>query len=44
MKALTYIGRGRLALLDKPEPKLQNPRDAIVRVTLGCRIDGGQAE
>ena len=41
MKALTYIERGRFALLDKPVPEIQDPRDAIVRVTLGsiCTSD-----
>ncbi len=41
MKALTYIEHGKFALLDKPVPKIENPRDAIVRVTLGsiCTSD-----
>ena len=41
MKALTYIEHDQFALLDKPMPKIQNPRDAIVRVTLGsiCTSD-----
>ncbi len=41
MKALTYIDRNRFALLDKPKPALCDPRDAIVRVTLGsiCTSD-----
>jgi len=41
MKAYTYIERGRFALLDKPKPALQDPRDAIVRVTLAsiCTSD-----
>ena len=41
MKALTYIERGRFALLDKPKPEIQDPRDAVVRVTLGsiCTSD-----
>ena len=34
MKAYTYIEHGRFELLDKPKPVLQEPRDAIVRVTL----------
>ena len=34
MKAYTYVEKGRFALLDKPRPRLQHPRDAIVRVTL----------
>lgn len=32
MKAYTYIEHGRFELLDKPNPALQAPRDAIVRV------------
>ena len=41
MKAYTYIEHGRFELLDKPEPALQDPRDAIVRVTLAsiCTSD-----
>ena len=41
MKALTYIEHGKFALLDKPKPDLLNPRDAVVRVTLGsiCTSD-----
>lgn len=41
MKALTYIRHGEFALMDKPKPALQSPRDAIVRVTLGsiCTSD-----
>ncbi len=41
MKALTYISHERFALLEKPKPTLQDPRDAIVRVTLGsiCTSD-----
>ena len=41
MKALTYIEHGKFALLDKPKPTIQSPRDAIVRVTLGsiCTSD-----
>ncbi len=41
MKAYTYVERGRFELLDKPKPALQDPRDAIVRVTLGsiCTSD-----
>ena len=30
MKAYTYLGQGKAALLDKPEPQLQGPRDALV--------------
>lgn len=41
MKAYTYIEHGRFELLDKPKPALQDPRDAIVRVTLAsiCTSD-----
>ena len=41
MKAYTYIEHGRFGLLDKPKPTLQDPRDAIVRVTLAsiCTSD-----
>ena len=41
MKALTYIEYGKFALLDKPKPEILDPRDAVVRVTLGsiCTSD-----
>lgn len=41
MKALTYLERGKFALLEKDPPELVNPRDAIVRVTLSsiCSSD-----
>lgn len=41
MKALTYIEQGRFALMEKPRPQVMDPRDAIVRVTLGsiCTSD-----
>ena len=41
MKALTYIEHGKFALLDKPKPVILDPRDAVVRVTLGsiCTSD-----
>lgn len=41
MLAYTYIEHGRFGLLDKPKPELKDPRDAIVRVTLGsiCTSD-----
>ena len=41
MKALTYIEQGKFALTEKPKPQLMDPRDAIVRVTLGsiCTSD-----
>ena len=41
MLALTYIDRHKFALTEKPVPTLLEPRDAIVRVTLGsiCSSD-----
>ena len=41
MKALTYLERGRFAVTEKPKPVVTDPRDAIVRVTLGsiCTSD-----
>ena len=41
MKAYTYIEKGRFELVDKPKPELQEPKDAIVRVTLSsiCSSD-----
>ena len=41
MKAYTYIKNGRFGLLDKPKPELQDPKDAIVRVTMSsiCSSD-----
>ena len=41
MLAYTYVSKGQFALLEKPKPMLQHPRDAIVRVTLGsiCTSD-----
>ena len=41
MLAYTYISPGKCELIDKPKPKLQNSRDAIVRITLGsiCTSD-----
>ena len=38
MKALTYIEHNHFALLDKPEPEIIDPRDAVVRVTLGSYL------
>ena len=42
MKALTYIEQVKFALIDKPKPEILDPRDAIVRVTLGsiCTSSG----
>ena len=41
MKALTYLEHGKFALVDKPKPVILEPRDAVVRVTLGsiCTSD-----
>ena len=41
MKAYTYIDKGRFELLDKPRPQILDPKDAVVRVTLGsiCSSD-----
>lgn len=41
MKALTYLEHGKFALTEKPKPEILDPRDAIVRVTLGsiCTSD-----
>ncbi len=33
MKALVHDGNGHITLEDRPEPQLQSPTDAIVRVT-----------
>ena len=34
MKAYTYIDKGHFALLEKPEPRILDPKNAIVKVTL----------
>ena len=41
MKALTYIEHDTFAMIDKQKPTLQNPQDAIVRVTMSsiCTSD-----
>ena len=39
MKAVTYRGVGQVAIEDVPEPKIQQPGDAIVRITR-CAICG----
>lgn len=41
MLAYTYLKHGQFKLIEKPVPELQDPRDAIVRVTLGsiCTSD-----
>ena len=41
MKAYTYIEKGRFELKDKPEPRILDSKDAIVKVTLAsiCSSD-----
>lgn len=41
MLAYTYVKQGKFELLEKEKPTLQNPTDALVRVTLGsiCASD-----
>ena len=41
MKAYTYIDKGHFALMEKPEPKILDSKDAIVKVTLAsiCTSD-----
>ena len=41
MKAYTYIEKGHFELLDKSKPQLQDPKDAIVRLTISsiCSSD-----
>src|SRR5690349_11197808 len=34
MKANCWFGTGRLGVVDVPDPKILNPRDAVVRITL----------
>ncbi len=34
MKANCWFGTGRLRVVDVPDPKILNPRDAVVRITL----------
>ena len=36
MKAMDFRGPHRVRLEDKPEPRIQHPRDAVVRVTRTC--------
>ena len=36
MLAMTYRGPYRVRLIDKPEPMIEHPKDAIVRVTRAC--------
>ena len=41
MLAYSYIEKGKFALVEKPKPTLNEPADAIVRVTMGsiCSSD-----
>lgn len=41
MKAFSYIERGRFELVEKLQPSILDPTDAVVRVTLGsiCTSD-----
>ena len=41
MKAYTYIEKGRFELIDKPKPQIQDPKDALVRITMSsiCTSD-----
>ena len=39
MKAVTYRGAGQVAVEDVPQPRIQRPGDAIVRVTR-CAVCG----
>ena len=41
MKAYNYIEKGRFSLIEKPEPRILDPKDAIVKVTLAsiCTSD-----
>src|SRR5215203_2127346 len=36
MRAMTYRGPYRIRVIDKPDPEIEHPRDAIVRVTRAC--------
>lgn len=35
MLAYTYIKHGTFQMMEKPVPEIKDPRDAVVRVTLG---------
>ena len=41
MKAYTYVGKGRFEMTEKARPVVSDPKDAVVRVTLGsiCTSD-----
>jgi threonine dehydrogenase-like Zn-dependent dehydrogenase len=36
MKAVIFNGPGKIELGERPDPKIQEPTDAVVRVVLGC--------
>ncbi len=36
MKAVCWMGKEKMQVHDVPEPKILNPRDAIVRITSTC--------
>ncbi len=39
MKAVIFNGPGKIELGERPDPKIQEPTDAVVRVVLGCVCD-----
>ena len=41
MLTYTYISKGKFGLVEKPKPRIQHERDAIVKVTLAsiCSSD-----
>jgi hypothetical protein len=39
MKAVCYMGKEKMGVEDVPDPKILNPRDAIVRITSTCILD-----
>jgi threonine dehydrogenase-like Zn-dependent dehydrogenase len=40
MKELTLLGKRKLAWRDKPEPKISNPKEALIRPFVASRCDG----
>ena len=36
MRAALFNGPGKIALGERPDPRIENPSDAVVRVVLGC--------
>ena len=36
MKAVCWMGKEKMSVEDVPDPKILNPRDAIVRITSSC--------